>query len=210
GADILWPCYTEKITEEGVILKDGRLIPADTVIISIGDRPDLSLLDKEYLDEKGKVKINEYYQSEVNPKLFVVGDTIKLGLFTHALGDGRKAALNIGRMFKGLPLSNFAKAPKIPQDKVKNEYYPTMNYMKVAELETTDETKRCMSCGYCRDCELCMTVCPEQAISRFSKSDGKFEYVSDPNKCIGCGICAGVCPCGIWEMVDNTMKYLEY
>jgi len=59
-----------------------------------------------------------------------VGDTIKLGLFTHALGDGRKAALNIGRMFKNLPLSNFAKAPKIPQDRLKNEYYHPMNSSK--------------------------------------------------------------------------------
>ena len=34
--------------------------------------------------------------------------------------------------------------------------------------------------------------------------NGKFEYVSDPNKCIGCGICAGLCPCGIWEMEENN------
>jgi len=153
------------------VLKDGTTIPADTVIISIGDRPDFSMLDKSYLDEKGKVKINEFYQSEVNPRLFVVGDTIKLGLFTHALGDGRKAALNIGRMFKNLPLSNFAKAPKIPQDRLKNEYYHPMNSSKVEGLEPFDETKRCMSCGYCRDCELCMTVCPEQAITRISKDE---------------------------------------
>ena len=33
--------------------------------------------------------------------------------------------------------------------------------------------------------------------------DGKFEYVSDCEKCIGCGICAGLCPCGIWEMEEN-------
>ena len=42
--------------------------------------------------------------------------------------------------------------------------------------------------------------CPQNAISRIEKEDGKFEYVSDPNKCIGCGICAGLCPCGILEI----------
>ena len=25
----------------------------------------------------------------------------------------------------------------------------------------------------------------------------------ETNGCIGCGICAGLCPCGIWEMEDN-------
>ena len=30
---------------------------------------------------------------------------------------------------------------------------------------------------------------------------GKIEF--DPDKCIGCGICAGVCPCGVWTMVNN-------
>ncbi|ADR18085.1 FAD-dependent oxidoreductase [Calditerrivibrio nitroreducens] len=209
GAEILWPCYTEKITDEGVVLKDGRVLPADTVIISIGDRPEFIMLDKNYLDERGKIKINEYYQSEINPKLFVAGDAIKLGLFTHALGDGRKVALNIDRMFKGLPLSNFAKAPMIPQDRIKKEYYEQINLGKTGKVAPEDETKRCLSCGFCRDCELCLNSCPEQAISRIQKDGGKFEYISNPNKCIGCGICAGICPCGIWEMIDNTMRYLE-
>ena len=167
------------------------------------------MLDKNYLDERGKIKINEYYQSEINPKLFVAGDAIKLGLFTHALGDGRKVALNIDRMFKGLPLSNFAKAPMIPQDRIKKEYYEQINLGKTGKIAPEDETKRCLSCGFCRDCELCLNSCPEKAISRIQKDDGKFEYISNPNKCIGCGICAGICPCGIWEMIDNTMRYLE-
>ncbi|MBZ4643864.1 MAG: glutamate synthase GltB3 subunit [Deferribacteraceae bacterium] len=209
GAEILWPCFTEKITDKGVVLKDGTLIPADTVIVSIGDRPDFSMLEREYLDEKGRVLINEYLQSTVNPKIFVPGDAIKLGLFTHALGDGRKVALNIDRMFKGITLSKFEKAPKIPQDKVKNEYYHPMNAQAVSKMQTEDETKRCMSCGFCRDCHFCEEVCPEQAISRIEKSDGNFEYLSDSNKCIGCGICAGVCPCGIWVMRDNIEKYIE-
>jgi len=209
GAKILWPAYTEKIDEKGVYLKDGRFIEADTVIVSIGDRPDFSFLPSEYLDEKGKVKINEFLQSEVNNKVFVAGDAIKLGLFTHALGDGRKIALNIDRMFRGLPLDDFKKAPMIPQDKVKKEYYPLLNPMAVAEKEPEFEKDRCMSCGFCRDCEMCKDVCPEQAIVRIQNDDGTFEYYSDPNKCIGCGICAGICPCGIWTMVDNIEKYLE-
>ncbi|MCI0468799.1 MAG: 4Fe-4S binding protein [Nitrospirae bacterium] len=36
-----------------------------------------------------------------------------------------------------------------------------------------------------------------------SSEDGAFEYVVDNNLCIGCGFCAGICPCGVWEMLEN-------
>jgi len=208
GAEILWPRFTQKVTEEGVVLKDGTLIPADTVIISVGDRPDYSMLDRDYMDEKGVAKLNEYLQSEVNPKVFIPGDATKLGLFTHAIGDGRKVALNIDNMLNGKELDAFRKAPMIPQDKVKDEFYHPMNNQRVEEMTADDETKRCMSCGFCRDCGFCMDICPEQAINRTENENG-FEYISDPKKCIGCGICAGVCPCGVWTMHDNLQKYME-
>ncbi len=209
GAKILWPCFTEKISEKGVHLKDGRLLEADTVIISVGDRPDLSFLEQEYLDEKGMIRINEYNQSEIDLKVFAPGDVRELGLFTHALADGRKVAMNIHRMFTGKALDDFAKAPMIPRDRLKDKFYHPMRGGKVEAMPAEQETERCMSCGYCRDCEYCMEICPEQAIDRVQKPDGTFEYVSDEDKCIGCGICAGVCPCGIWTMEDNLVKFLE-
>lgn len=204
GAKILWPCFTEKVSEKGVHLKDGKLLEADTVIISIGDRPDVSFLDAEYLDEKGRVKVNEYFQAENNPKVFLPGDVLKLGLFTNAIGDGRKVAINIDKMLSGQELDKFEKAPMIPQDRVKKEYYQSIQIDDVKAMEVVAEQERCLSCGLCRDCEFCKEICPELAISRISNTDGSFEYVSDPNKCIGCGLCAGVCPCGIWTMVSNV------
>lgn len=209
GAKILWPCFTDKISDKGVHLKDGRILEADTVIISVGDRPDFSFLEKDYLNEKGFVSVNEFMQTVKNPKVFVPGDAVKLGLFTNALADGRNVAINIDRMFEKQPLDDFAKAPMIPQDRVKDEYYHPMNPQKVMEMEPEKETDRCMSCGFCRDCEYCKEICPEQAITRNSNPDGSFEYESNPDRCIGCGICAGVCPCGVWTMEDNLVKYSE-
>jgi len=40
------------------------------------------------------------------------------------------------------------------------------------------------------------------AISRVEHENGSFEYVVDDNLCIGCGFCAGICPCGVWEMEE--------
>ncbi len=63
---------------------------------------------------------------------------------------------------------------------------------------------QCSSCGTCRDCGICATICPEAAISRQGLANGtEFEMVVDPEKCIGCGFCAGACPCGIWDLVEN-------
>lgn len=203
GAKILWPCYTEKISDKGIHLKDGKIIEADTVIISVGDRPDLSILDSQYLDEKGMVKTSEYLQTEANSKVFFPGDAVKLGLFTNAIGDGRRVAINIDRMLSGKPLDKFEKAPMIPQDRVKKEYYNPIQPENVMAMGTEEEKERCLSCGFCRDCEICKETCPELAITRVAKGNGKFEYVSNPDKCIGCGICSGVCPCGIWSMFNN-------
>lgn len=210
GAKILWPCFTEKISEKGVHIKsDGsndEIIEADTVIISIGDRADVSFFEPEYIDEKGFVRINEYFQTEINSKVFCAGDILRLGLFTNAIGDGRKVAINVAKMLSNQPLDKFEKSPMIPQDRIKKEYYNQIQPENIMAMNTENEKERCLSCGFCRDCEFCKEVCPELAISRILNSDGSFEYISDDNKCIGCGICAGVCPCGVWTMQNNIEK----
>ena len=193
GAKILWPCFTQKITDKGVLLKDGRFLEADSVIISIGDRPVFDFLNKNYLDEKSRVKINEFMQTD-NAKVFSIGDANKSGLFTNAIADGKHCAENIIKYLNGESLTELKEKDLIPNHRIKSEYYECYN------SNCDNEQNRCMSCGYCRDCGLCKQSCPQNAISRIEKADGKFEYVSDPGKCIGCGICAGLCPCGIWEI----------
>lgn len=203
GAEILYPCFTEKITEEGVYLKDGRFLPADTVIISIGDRPDFGFLNSEYLDERGFVKLDEYKRCVQNQKVFLAGDSIRQGLFTNAIAEGNHAAENVVHMFKGESLNTFEKSPQLPRDRIKTEYYQGLSSPAVQKIEAWDEKDRCLSCGLCRDCEFCLNACPEQAISKYTDANGNTIYVSNEERCIGCGICAGVCPCGIWTMKDN-------
>lgn len=202
GAKILYPCFTQKITEKGVVLKDGSLLEADSVIISIGDRPILDFLDPKMLDERGRLIINDYNQT-VDEKIFSCGDVIKQGLFTHAIADGNKAAKNVINYLSGKELDKFEKAPQLPRDRVKTEYYQGFDAMKVQEIEPWEEKERCLSCGLCRDCEFCLQACPEQAISKYVNAQGETIYVSNEERCIGCGICAGVCPCGVWTMKDN-------
>ena len=56
----------------------------------------------------------------------------------------------------------------------------------------------------CRDCRICQNACPERAILRAEGENGKGTYAAVPEKCIGCGICAASCPCGVWRLRENT------
>ena len=64
------------------------------------------------------------------------------------------------------------------------------------------EAKRCMSCGMCFECDNCVVYCPQTAVYRVKKNQATTgRYVdTDYNKCIGCHICADVCPTGYIQM----------
>ena len=68
--------------------------------------------------------------------------------------------------------------------------------------EARAEADRCMSCGLCVECDNCVIYCPQDAVFRVKKSERTTgRYVdTDYSKCIGCHICADVCPCGYIEM----------
>lgn len=64
------------------------------------------------------------------------------------------------------------------------------------------EAKRCMSCGLCFECDNCVVYCPQAAVFKVKKTQATTgRYVdTDYAKCIGCHICADVCPTGYIKM----------
>ncbi len=70
------------------------------------------------------------------------------------------------------------------------------------DKQAVDEAKRCMSCGMCFECDNCVIYCPQTAVKRTPKSEstmGRYVY-TDYDQCIGCHICADVCPTGYIKM----------
>jgi NADPH-dependent glutamate synthase beta subunit-like oxidoreductase len=72
----------------------------------------------------------------------------------------------------------------------------------LTEEETIAEAKRCMSCGMCFECDNCVIYCPQDAVFRVKKDHQTMgRYVdTDYDRCIGCHICADVCPTGYIKM----------
>ncbi len=198
GAKFRYPCFTEKVTAEGVVLNTGELLPADTVIISIGDAPDLDFLPDGIDTDRGYVKVNDHFQTS-DAKIFAIGDLVKPGLLTDAIGAGRKAAAAIGELAAGRTPAGLQRE-MIDRQRVSLEYFDP----RIEQFDDVDHCgSQCSSCGACRDCGVCIAACPQTAISKTEKGGSEYEYVVDPDKCIGCGFCAGACPCGVWNLVEN-------
>lgn len=199
GARFRWPCVSRAVTEKGVELESGEVIPADTVIISIGDQPDLEFLPETVRTSRGFIEVNEIYQT-TDPKIFAIGDAVKLGLLTDAVGAGRKAAHAISEILAGRHPEGDEERQMIDRSRIRLEYFDP----RVQRFQDLGQcAAECSSCGACRDCGVCLAICPVGAISKREERPGDFEMVVDADKCIGCGFCAGACPCGVWNLVEN-------
>lgn len=200
GTRILWPRFTERFDRNGgkIYFKDGSSLDADIVVMSIGDYPRLDFLPPSIHAEKGWITVNQEYQTS-DVKVYAIGDVTGLGLVTHAIGQGRLTAESIHYALMHAPRQPEVKQA-IPYERIKKEYYDVCRGDFVSPEVSAN---RCMSCATCRDCRMCETTCYWGAISRVEHEDGSYEYVVDDDLCIGCGFCAGICPCGVWEMVEN-------
>jgi NADPH-dependent glutamate synthase beta subunit-like oxidoreductase/glutamate synthase domain-containing protein 3/ferredoxin len=198
GAKFLWPVSAEAITKKGVQLTNGEVLPADTVVISIGDKPDLRFLPETIDTKGGFIKVNDRFQT-TDPKVFAIGDSVKPGLITDAIGAGKKVAGTIDAVLSGRQ-DTYDRVNVIDPSRIKLQYYnPSIREFSDIQMCSV----QCASCGGCRDCGICESLCPQQAISRRQLQGDSFEYVVDEDRCIGCGFCEGACPCGIWEIKEN-------
>ncbi len=206
GGEIIWPVMTKEITDEGILADDGRFIPGDMVIVTVGEVPVL-----DYLPD-GLKKFRDWLVPEEDASImegvFAAGDVIKPGRLVDAIAAGARAAHAADLYVMGKPFAPLKVKDVVPKSQLSTAYFEKC---RECELPAPNEDhQRCVSCGTCRDCQMCLESCPEKAISRIVAQDGIVTYASNPDKCIGCGICAGVCPCGIWTLQPNPENIAMY
>ncbi len=104
-------------------------------------------------------------------------------------------------------LAHFAYTPRLKRreevptaDDVLGHFHERM--IGLDEAQAKEEAERCMSCGMCFECDNCVIFCPQDAVYRVKKTEATTgRYVAtDYDRCIGCHICADVCPTGYIKM----------
>ncbi|HHK60743.1 MAG TPA: glutamate synthase, partial [Desulfobacterales bacterium] len=121
GAKFVWPVMTREVTEEGLVDAEGKLYPADTVFISIGDIPAISFLPDTVETIRGWIKTDEAGRT-TDPKVLAVGDVERPGLVTNALGAGKRTAEFILAALEGREWKPFDK-PVVTPDRLTLEHY---------------------------------------------------------------------------------------
>jgi NADPH-dependent glutamate synthase beta subunit-like oxidoreductase len=191
-------------------------IPASAVISAISQAPDFRGFES-LIEGKDWIKVDKQGATQVDG-IYAGGDVVQLDLVTTAIGHGRRAAEAIDRNFRGLPFDE-DDMPIVRTDRMRLDHYEKKERNEPAELDiekrmgdvdaevhlgytpdqVLDESKRCMSCGYCFDCEKCWMFCQDQAVEK-PASKGEL-YTYKMQNCTGCKKCAEECPCGFIDML---------
>ncbi|RUT26381.1 glutamate synthase [Asaia sp. W19] len=188
-------------------------IPADTVILAIGQHADLSLcagFTDIVIDRGDVLGVDETFMTG-HRGVFAGGDCVPgTRTMTTATGHGKHAARAIDAYLSGLCLPVRHKPEIVTFDMMHMPLLVMAGRAKPPELPAAQragfeeivaglveksarrEAGRCLSCGNCYECDNCFAACSEQAITRLGPGRG---YVISAALCTGCGDCVEQCPC---------------
>lgn len=189
-------------------------VPCTAIIAAISQEPDFTGFDS-LREGRDWIKVDSAATTKL-PGVFAGGDDIELSLVGTAIRQGAYAAMAIDAYLRDKTIEKPAELPIIKAEKMKLGYYkelprnerkhvPVDQRGKDTEVElgltkeeALEETKRCMSCGLCMDCETCWMYCTPSCFAKLPKGE---HYKIKLELCNGCKKCAEECPCGYIEMV---------
>jgi len=190
-------------------------IPASAVISAISQTPDFTGFES-LTEGKRWITVDDQGATRVEG-CWAGGDVTQLDLVTTAIGHGRRAAEAIERKFLGKAPETDS-MPIIRTDKMRLDHYEVAERIKAPTLSVeerlaaidievskgldrdrvVEQARRCMSCGYCFDCEKCWLFCQDQAVIKPLQKGVLYTFKME--NCTGCKKCAEECPCGFIEM----------
>ena len=176
------------------------------------DSVDYYLNNKEYA-KRPKVDVHHFslleklQESGLEPVDYSVGETRgtdSAEFSVHNYEDrSAQEIISADRLFLG----HFEFTPRVQRDSHGPDSEQVLGHFEERmigfnEEQAVEEAGRCMSCGMCFECDNCVIYCPQDAVFRVKKDKTTTGRYVDTNydKCIGCHICADVCPTGYIDM----------
>ncbi len=168
-------------------------IPCDAVIPAIGQKTDVTWAEKEpelKLTARNTFKVNPHTLQTSVPDVFAAGDAVTgPATVVEAIAAAHKAVAAIHRFILGEDLEQYAeeiasKEPpgdlwkKIPEDtekiaRVKADHMDPVQRIdsfnevdrSFSETKAKKEAARCVDCGGCCECKLCVDACEANAVN---------------------------------------------
>jgi len=164
-------------------------VEADTVVVSTGQRPDLSFLlgDTTLNEGRRHIIVNPLTLMTKIPGIFAAGDATRPGApMINAIAEGRQAAVSIDRFLRGKNLTAGRSMDKIKPVELNLDEIRTppigrqpmprlLHEFRVGNFEEVDlgytpdmavkEAKRCLNCAGCSMCLECVRACELEAIN---------------------------------------------
>ena len=201
-------------------------VRADSVLLAIGQRADLSALPAEIERGRGLVVVNGDGATSF-PNVFAGGDAASSErTVAHAIGAGTRAARSIHARLAGrqalhgagarrwtVPMPAHvvlfdeingvhfkpARRASRPERTVAQRLRSFAEVVRGLDADTARaEATRCFACGHCTGCDTCFLVCPDVAIHHH---EGGYRVAAE--HCKGCGLCVEECPRGALQMVSE-------
>ncbi len=98
GVKVLTSASTAEINEEGIVLADGTVVPAELVIVSTGVRGNLDPAREAGLEIGRSIKVNDHMETSA-PDIYAAGDCAECGgvnyaLWSQSVEQGKTAGAN--------------------------------------------------------------------------------------------------------------------
>jgi NADPH-dependent glutamate synthase beta subunit-like oxidoreductase len=194
-------------------------VDCDAILIAIGQVQQLDWLPG-HLSDRGLITADEH--GRIEGTIFVGGDVLRgPSMVVDALGDGKRAARDIGRLLTARALEPEPEPEVMPYERLNSAYFRhapritvpladpaerrrsqtaevTLSYSRAQAVAESD---RCMSCGVCNGCDNCYIVCPDVSVLRDARENG--HYSIRTTYCKGCLVCVQECPTGCLEKVPE-------
>jgi 2-oxoacid:acceptor oxidoreductase delta subunit (pyruvate/2-ketoisovalerate family) len=174
------------------------------------------LLDKE--SRTPSIKVDRLTMETTIPGVFAGGDvTTGPASIIEAVGAGKKAAVSIHLYLSGQDLrkdrddtaeettwvKNWGSLLKKerryepPDEKPRISFEQAAEYLEKTKQKAMFEAFRCLSCGPCAECLAGIDLCEGD------------KAIVDENLCIGCNLCAVVCPFGAVKKDENGIARIN-